>query len=100
MSKVNAKDAEKAYEAFLDFKDVVKASMGGDKIAVAARKLSEASYPFLKEIDWKSDVYAKLPTAAPLDVLKAVDKMIVMGAAMDGAAQGRRQDDRDGRGHG
>merc|ERR1719498_1599250 len=86
MSKVNAKDAEKAYEAFLDFKDVVKASMQGDKIGVAARKLSEASYPFLKEIDWKSDVYAKLPTAAPLDVLKAVDKMIVMGAAMDGAA--------------
>merc|ERR1712137_309714 len=33
-----------------------------DKIDDAAKKLSEASYPFLKEIDWTSDVYAKLPT--------------------------------------
>jgi len=57
-----------------------------DKIDDAAKKLSEASYPFLKEIDWKSDVYAKLPTANPFQVLKAVDKMIVMGAGMDGAA--------------
>ena len=57
-----------------------------DKIDDAAKKLSEASYPFLKEIDWTSDVYAKLPTAQPLQVLKAIDKMIVMGAAMDGAA--------------
>merc|ERR1712226_1620652 len=52
----------------------------------AAKALSEASYPFPKEIDWTSDVYAKLPTAQPLQVLKAIDKMIVMGAAMDGAA--------------
>ena len=57
-----------------------------DKIDDAAKKLSEASYPFLKEIDWKSDVYGKLPTANPLQVLKAVDKMIVMGAGMDSAA--------------
>merc|ERR1719222_1232584 len=57
-----------------------------DKIDDAAKKLSAASYPFLKEIDWKSDVYAKLPTADPFQVLKAVDKMIVMGGAMDGAA--------------
>jgi hypothetical protein len=57
-----------------------------DKIDDAAKKLSEASYPFLKEIDWTSDVYGKLPTANPFQVLKAVDKMIVMGAAMDSAA--------------
>ena len=57
-----------------------------DKIDDAAKKLSEASYPFLKEIDWKSDVYAKLPTANPFQVLKAVDKMIVMGGAMDSEA--------------
>merc|ERR1712228_146681 len=44
------------------------------------------SYPFLKEIDWTSDVYGKLPTAGPLETLKAIDKMIVMGAAMDSAA--------------
>merc|ERR1712211_165751 len=36
-----------------------------DKIDDAAKKLSEASYPFLKEIDWTSDVYGKLPTASP-----------------------------------
>ena len=57
-----------------------------DKIDDAAKKLSEASYPFLKEIDWTSDVYGKLPTANPFQVLKAIDKMIVMGAAMDSAA--------------
>ena len=45
-----------------------------DKIDDAAKKLSEASYPFLKEIDWSSDVYGKLPTANPFQVLKAVDK--------------------------
>merc|ERR1712146_670260 len=53
-----------------------------DKIDDAAKKLSEASYPFIKEIDWTSDVYAKLPTQGPLEVLKAIDKMLVMGAAM------------------
>merc|ERR1712107_388380 len=57
-----------------------------DKIDDAAKKLSEASYPFIKEIDWTSDVYAKLPTQGPLETLKAIDKMLVMGAAMDPAA--------------
>merc|ERR1711990_773090 len=57
-----------------------------DKIDDAAKKLSEASYPFLKEIDWTSDVYGKLPTQGPLEVLKAIDKMLIMGAAMDPAA--------------
>merc|ERR1712205_196361 len=64
-STVNGADAEKAYSAFLAFKDVVKknqvASAGptasvpsGDKIGEAAKKLSDASYPFLKEVDWLS----------------------------------------------
>ena len=44
-----------------------------DKIDDAAKVLSEKSYPFLKEIDWTSDVYAKLPTQNALDVLKAID---------------------------
>jgi len=57
-----------------------------DKIDDAAKKLSEASYPFLKEIDWTSDVYAKLPTQSPTEVLKAVDSMLKLGAAMDPAA--------------
>ena len=57
-----------------------------DKIDDAAKKLSEASYPFLKEIDWRSDVFAKVPTQNPAAVMKAIDKMIVMGNAMDSAA--------------
>ena len=57
-----------------------------DKIDDAAKKLSEASYPFLKEIDWTSDVFAKVPTQNPAAIMKAIDKMIVMGSAMDGAA--------------
>merc|ERR1712151_1066050 len=67
-SLVNGADADAAYSAFLTFKDVVKknqvASAGasatvpsGDKIGAAAKKLSDASYPFLKEIDWTSDLF-------------------------------------------
>merc|ERR1712070_567287 len=95
-SLVNGADAEKAYAGFLEFKDVVKknqvASAGpaasapsGDKIGEAAKKLSDASYPFLKEVDWLSDLFIKpLPGANVKDVLKAVDKAIVMGSSMDG----------------
>merc|ERR1712046_10359 len=57
-----------------------------DKIDDAAKKLSDASYPFLKEIDWTSDVYTKLPTQSPTEVLKAVDSMLKLGASMDPAA--------------
>merc|ERR1711972_957397 len=95
-SLVNGADADKAYSALMTFKDVVKknqvASAGpaasapsGDKIGDAAKKLSDASYPFLKEIDWKSDLYIKpLPGASASQALKAVDKAIVMGMGMDG----------------
>merc|ERR1712178_417791 len=69
-SLVNGADADSAYSAFLTFKDVVKknqvASAGaaatvpsGDKIGEAAKKLSDASYPFLKEVDWPSDLFIK-----------------------------------------
>ena len=97
-SLVNGADAEKAYEGFLAFKDVVKKNQvtsagppatvpSGDKIGVAAKQLSDASYPFLKDIDWLSDVYLKpLPGASPQQSLKAIDKMIVMGAKADGNA--------------
>merc|ERR1712072_646875 len=69
----------------------VAASLGAapafaDSIDDAAKKLSEAAYPFLKEVDWNSDIYTKIPGASPSQVLKAVDKAIVMGAAMDPAA--------------
>merc|ERR1711979_64367 len=95
-SLVNGADAEKAYSAFLTFKDVVKknqvssagapaSAVSGDKIGEAAKKLSDASYPFLKGVDWTSDLYIKpLPGASASQALKAIDKAIVMGSAMDG----------------
>merc|ERR1719251_714218 len=97
-SLVNGADAEKAYSAFLAFKDVVRknqvsspgpaaAAPSGDSIGTAAKKLSDASYPFLKSVDWTSDIYLKpLPGVSAKDALKAVDKAIVMGAAVDGNA--------------
>merc|ERR1712061_647239 len=89
-----------AYSALMDFKDVVKAhpitsspaasklsSDAASKISAAAGKLSSAAYPLLKEVDWSSDLALKpLPGASPQQVLKAIDKALVMGAAMDGAA--------------
>merc|ERR1711915_1008094 len=94
-SLVNGADADAAYSAFLTFKDVVKknqvASAGasatvpsGDKIGDAAKKLSDASYPFLKEIDWNNGLYLQSPGAfKPLEAIKAIDKMILMGAQAD-----------------
>merc|ERR1712083_835408 len=50
-------------------------------------KLASAAYPFLKEVEYMGDLALKpLPGASPKDVLKAIDKALVMGAAMDGAA--------------
>merc|ERR1711879_621397 len=95
-STVNGADADKAYSAFLEFKDVVKSNQvasagpsasaaGGDKIGEAAKKLSSAAYPFLKDIDWTSNLYTKpLPGVSANQALKAVDKAIVLGSAMDG----------------
>jgi len=97
MSTVNEADAKAAYAALMEFKDVVKAhpitpaavtsSVSGAGIGDAAKKLSAAAYPFLKEVDWSSDLALKNPgSAGPQQVLKAIDKALVMGAAMDGAA--------------
>jgi len=95
-SLVNGADADRAYEGFLAFKDVVKknqvttasappASPSGDKIGMAAQKLSDAAYPFLKDIDWKSNLYTTpLPGVSAQEALKAVDKAIVMGTKVDG----------------
>merc|ERR1712137_1027141 len=80
-SLVNGADADSAYSAFLTFKDVVKknqvASAGaaatvpsGDSVGAAAKKLSDAAYPFLKDVDWTSDLYIKpLPGASIKDTL-------------------------------
>merc|ERR1712157_512634 len=88
---------KEADAALVDFAGVVKAnpitpstpasSVSGGSIGAAAGKLSAAAYPFIKDIDWTSDLFLKpIPGADPQKVMKAVDKMIVMGSAMDGAA--------------
>merc|ERR1712039_199669 len=100
MSTVKEADAKAAYSALMDFKDVVKAhpitastpastvsSDAASKIGAAAGKLSAAAYPLVQGVDWTSDLALKpLPGASPQQVLKAIDKALVMGAAMDGAA--------------
>merc|ERR1712228_380750 len=82
-----------AYQALVEFTSVVKANpitpssvSAPSKPAIdsAAAKLSAAAYPFIKDVDWTSDLFSKpIPGQSAQDVLKAVDKMIVMGEAMD-----------------
>jgi len=101
MSTVKKDDATLAYAGFLNFKDVVKAHPilpsenfqqerqlppgMNVKIDQAAEKLSAAAYPFLKEVDWTSDIYSRpLPGVSAKQALEAIDKAIVMGASMDG----------------
>merc|ERR1712137_971919 len=100
MSTVKEQDAKAAYNALIEFTQVVKAnpispstpatsvsSSAASSITAAADKLSAASYPFIKDIDWTSDLYSKpIPGKSPQEAMKAIDKMIVMGSAMDGAA--------------
>merc|ERR1712188_85605 len=43
--------------------------------------------PFFQGVDWTDDLYQKpIPGKSAQKVMKAVDKMIVMGSQMDGAA--------------
>merc|ERR1712088_586030 len=97
MSTVKEADAKAAYSALMEFKDVVKANPitpaavsapSNAAIDAAAGKLSAAAYPFLKDIDWSSDLSLTPPggVATPKAVLGAIDKALVMGAAMDGGA--------------
>jgi len=99
MSTVNEGDARKAYEALMAFKDVVKANpitastpdtpaaLAGKLGAIdsAAAKLSAVAYPFVKNVDWTSDLpLTPLPGVTANQALKAIDKALVMGASMDG----------------
>merc|ERR1712014_425447 len=97
MSTVKEADAKAAYSALIDFTNVVKAhpippstpasTVSGGSIRSAAGPLSAAAYPLIKDVDWTSDLFSKpIPGKSPQDLMKAVDKMIVMGSAMDGAA--------------
>merc|ERR1719163_666019 len=99
MSTVKEDDAKAAYEALMEFKDVVKAhpitpteatltnklsTEKLDAIGSAAGKLSTASYPFIKDVDWTSELFsAPLPGVSAKAALTAVDKAIMMGAYMD-----------------
>merc|ERR1712118_495666 len=100
MSTVKEADARTAYSALLDFVGVVKshpitptvaatpAALSGKLGAIdaAAGKLSSSAYPLIQDVDWTSDLSLKpLPGASPNQVLKAIDKALVMGASMDGA---------------
>jgi hypothetical protein len=99
MSTVKEGDAKAAYAALMDFKDVVKAhpitptaaatpaALSGKigAIDAAAGKLASAAYPLIKDVDWTSDLALKpLPGVSPNQMLKAIDKALVMGASMDG----------------
>jgi len=100
MAAVNEKDAKAAYEGLLKFTEVVKAnpitpsesattvpSSHASSISAAASELGAAAYPFVQGVDWTDSLYGTpVPGKSPQQVLKAVDKMIVMGQAMDGAA--------------
>merc|ERR1712113_1350931 len=101
MGTVKEADAKRAYEALMEFKDAVKANpikptpdpislgiVSEKPINEAAKKLTAAAYPLLKDVDWSSDLSLKPlgPDAKPQAVLKAIDKALVMGAAMDGKA--------------
>merc|ERR1712151_228363 len=65
------------------------ATLGGapvfaDEIGDAAAKLSKAAYPFMKEVDWNSNLYSVSPGSKDAVAwAKAIGKMIDMGAAMD-----------------
>jgi len=100
MSKVKEEDAKAAYEALLEFTQVVKSnpitpsttptaitSEADSSISKAAKELAAASYPFIKGIDWTDELWGKaVPGKSPQETLKAVDTMIVLGKSMDGAA--------------
>merc|ERR1719195_1204802 len=83
LSKQNPAEAMTAYMALMQFKDTVKAYQP-DAIGSAAIKLSRASYPFIQQVPWNSDLFLMTPGAAdPIGWAKALGKMIDMGASMD-----------------
>merc|ERR1712167_201760 len=80
MSTVKEADAKAAYAALVDFAGVVKANPitpstpaapSYPSIGPAASKLSAAAYPFIKDVDWTSDLALKpIPGASPQAVMK------------------------------
>merc|ERR1719222_505467 len=67
MSTVKEQDAKAAYQALIEFTNVVKANpitassaSAPSKPAIdsAAAKLSAAAYPLIKDVDWTSDLFS------------------------------------------
>jgi len=97
MSTVDEADAKQTYEAFLKFKDVVKAnsinpadatsSVSGGKIDDVAAKLSADAYAFMKDIDWTSNFYLKQPCSVTANNARAaINKALVMCDGIDSKA--------------
>jgi len=82
-SKQNPADAMAAYGALMEFKDTVRAAQPEKVIGDAAAKLSKATYPFMKQVDWNSDLYWMVPGADPIKWAKAIATIIDHGASMD-----------------
>jgi len=97
MGQVKEADALSAYKSFLDFQQVVKAhpisaaavsAPSNPGVDAAAGKLADSSYAFLKDIDWSSTLAVQPTgfTGNALELTKAIDKALVMGADMNGGA--------------
>ena len=57
------------------------------QLALASATILQDAYPFMQGVDWTDDLYQKpVPGKSAQQVMQAVDKMIVMGSKMDGAA--------------
>merc|ERR1711981_747687 len=81
--KAGTSGADQAYSGLLEFANVVKANQvssagpgasaaTGDAISAGATKLAAAAYPFVKGIDWNSDLPLKpLPGVTAQKALKA-----------------------------
>ncbi|CAK0910921.1 unnamed protein product [Prorocentrum cordatum] len=108
MGGADAQKARSAFPAAPAFKAAAKkhrvpshgpaaAAPSGDGIGAGAEMLLDMSCPFMKSLDWASDVYlGSFPGASATDALMAVDKAMVVGAAADGnelkaAAEARRR---------
>merc|ERR1719313_1222488 len=97
MGQVSEKDAKAAYTAFLQFQNVVKKnpigvtavpSPANGAVDAAAGRLADSSYAFLKDIDWSSTLAIQPTgfTGTPKEIMKAIDKALLMGADMNGGA--------------
>jgi len=98
MGTVRESNAQDAYKALLEFKDVVKANpiaaktpaaAANPNVDAAAGKLADASYAFIQDIDWSRDTPItglKGLTGTPYQWTKAIDQALLMGGQMDGGA--------------